>query len=221
MSSDVPALYRVAIEKIRKSSDSKIESLRKSVASGDIRGVDAEPLAIADFAGEAEDWGVEAFSNLRSTGFICAYVANFSWYRLGVAELTDDLAVLAGMESAAIIRLSAMDCMGAVAEIANKLEDLRRAAETENCITFLLAHQKLMLAIVAASNEEQFFREYAGRATVATVYARAAYDGTLDFAKLYGAAEAMIGSLCGPGSRQCAALAADMRLQSPITLAAA
>ena len=221
MSSDVPALYRVAIEKIRRSSDPKIERLRKSIALGDIRGVDAEPLAIADFAGEAENWGAAAFSELRSTGFICASVANFAWYRPSVAELTDDLAVLAGIESTAIIRLSALNCTGALAEISARLEDLRQAAATKSSITFLLAHQKLMLAVVASSNEEQLFKEFAGRATVATVYARAAYDGTMDFAKVYGAAEAMVNLLCAPGSRQCAALAADMRLQSPITLAAA
>ena len=220
MSPDVPALYHAAITKTCESADPEMETLRKSIVRGELRSIDVNPAAIANAFSKPEEWGLHAFSDLRRAGFVTTLITSLDWYQPNWGELTDDLAVLAGVESTAIIRLSALDCSAALQEVSRRLADLSTSAATGNNIAFLLAYQRLMLAVVAASNEEELFREYAGRATVATVYARAAFDKVLEPSELHGAAEKMVELLCSPSSRQCAALAADMRLQSPIAAAA-
>lgn len=212
MPQGIDQLYRTAIEKLAKSADADIEHLRRAVIRGDGVPIEPDPRLLAEASGKGADWGEYAFGELRAFGFIVADVARFVWYRPTKNEMWERQAVLAGIEAAAIVRLVSMDRSPAVPEILKRLEAFERTAASGKALASLLAHQKLMVSIVAATGEVATLEEYARRASVAQVYARAATLELSDIEGMTTSARTMVQLLCEGAARDCAAAATAMRI---------
>lgn len=212
MPQGIDQLYRTAIEKLAKSADADIEHLRRAVIRGDGVPLEPDPRLLAEASGKGADWGEYAFGELRAFGFIVADVARFVWYRPTKNEMWERQAVLAGIEAAAIVRLVSMDRSPAVPEILKRLEAFERTAASGKALASLLAHQKLMVSVVAATGEVATLEEYARRASVAQVYARAATLELTDIEGMTTSARTMVQLLCEGAARDCAAAATAMRI---------
>ena len=212
MSDGVQRLYHAAIEKMAVSPDSKIEKLRKGVSKGEGVPLDPSPVALAQWAGRDENWGQYAFSEMRNSGFIRAKITRFVWYRPSEDEIEDEQASLAGIEAAAIVRLSSMDCSGAVPEIKKRARQFTRTKDSTRVLAALIAHQKMMFSVIAATAEEYLLEEYAKRASLALIYARSRSLEREAIGGMARSAERMVDLICGPQVRDCAAAAAAMRV---------
>ncbi|WP_298193630.1 hypothetical protein [Novosphingobium sp.] len=212
MPQGIDQLYRTAIEKLAKSADADIEHLRRAVIRGDGVPLEPDPRLLAEASGKGADWGEYAFGELRAFGFIVADVARFVWYRPTKNEMWERQAVLAGIEATAIVRLVSMDRSPAVPEILKRLEAFERTAASGKALASLLAHQKLMVSVVAATGEVPTLEEYARRASVAQVYARAAALELTDIKGMTTSARTMVLLLCEGAARDCAAAATAMRI---------
>lgn len=208
----IDQLYRTAIEKLAKSADADIEHLRRAVIRGDGVPLEPDPRLLAEASGKGADWGEYAFGELRAFGFIVADVARFVWYRPTKNEMWERQAVLAGIEATAIVRLVSMDRSPATPEIHKRLEAFERTAASGKALASLLAHQKLMVSVVAATGEVATLEEYARRASVAQVYARAATLELTDIEGMTTSARTMVQLLCEGAARDCAAAATAMRI---------
>lgn len=212
MSQGIDQLYRTAIEKLAKSADADIEHLRRAVIRGDGVPLEPDPRLLAEASGKGADWGEYAFGELRAFGFIVADVARFVWYRPTKNEMWERQAVLAGIEATAIVRLVSMDRSPAIPEILKRLEAFERTAASGKALASLLAHQKLMVSVVAATGEVPTLEEYARRASVAQVYARTATLELSDIEGMTTSARTMVQLLCEGAARDCAAAATAMRI---------
>lgn len=212
MPNGIDQLYRTAIEKLAKSADADIEHLRRAVIRGDGVPLEPDPRLLAEASGKGADWGEYAFGELRAFGFIVADVARFVWYRPTKNEMWERQAVLAGIEATAIVRLVSMDLSPAIPEIQRRLEAFDRTAASGKALASLLAHQKLMVSVVAATGEVATLEEYARRASVAQVYARAATLELTDIEGMTTSARTMVQLLCNGDARDCAAAATAMRI---------
>lgn len=212
MPQGIDQLYRTAIEKLAKSADADIEHLRRAVIRGDGVPLEPDPRLLAEASGKGADWGEYTFGELRAFGFIVADVARFVWYRPTKNEMWERQAVLAGIEATAIVRLVSMDRSPAVPEILKRLEAFERTAASGKALASLLAHQKLMVSVVAATGEVATLEEYARRASVAQVYARAATLELTDIEGMTTSARTMVQLLCEGAARDCAAAATAMRI---------
>jgi len=208
----IDQLYRAAIEKLAKSADADIEQLRRAVIRGDGVPLEPDPRLLAEAAGKNADWGEYAFGELRTFGFVVADMARFVWYRPTKNEIWEREAVLAGIEATAIIRLVSMDRAPAAPEIRKRLEAFERSAASGKALASLLACQKLMVALVAATGEAGILEEYAKRASVAQVYARAATIALTDIDGMTSSARTMVDLLSRGAARECAAVATAMRI---------
>lgn len=212
MPQGIDQLYRTAIEKLAKSADADIEHLRRAVIRGDGVPLEPDPRLLAEASGKGADWGEYAFGELRAFGFIVANVARFVWYRPTKNEIWERQAVLAGIEATAIVRLVSMDLSPAAPEIHKRLEAFERTAASGKALASLLAHQKLMVSVVAATGEVPTLEEYARRASVAQVYARAATLELTDIEGMTTSARTMVQLLCEGAARDCAAAVTAMRI---------
>ena len=212
MPNGIDQLYRTAIEKLAKSADADIEHLRRAVIRGDGVPLEPDPRLLAEASGKGADWGEYAFGELRAFGFIVADVARFVWYRPTKNEMWERQAVLAGIEATAIVRLVSMDLSPAIPEIQRRLEAFDRTTASGKALASLLAHQKLMVSVVAATGEVATLEEYARRASVAQVYARAATLELTDIEGMTTSARTMVQLLCKGDVRDCAAAATAMRI---------
>lgn len=212
MPNGIDQLYRTAIEKLAKSADADIEHLRRAVIRGDGVPLEPDPRLLAEASGKGADWGEYAFGELRAFGFIVADVARFVWYRPTKNEMWERQAVLAGIEATAIVRLVSMDLSPAIPEIQRRLEAFDRTAASGKALASLLAHQKLMVSVVAATGEVATLEEYARRASVAQVYARAATLELRDIEGMTTSARTMVQLLYKGDARDCAAAATAMRI---------
>lgn len=212
MRNGIDQLYRTAIEKLAKSADADIEHLRRAVIRGDGVPLEPDPRLLAEASGKGADWGEYAFGELRAFGFIVADVARFVWYRPTKNEMWERQAVLAGIEATAIVRLVSMDLSPAIPEIQRRLEAFDRTAASGKALASLLAHQKLMVSVVAATGEVATLEEYARRASVAQVYARAATLELTDVEGMTTSARTMVQLLFKGDARDCAAAATAMRI---------
>lgn len=212
MPNGIDQLYRTAIEKLAKSADADIEHLRRAVIRGDGVPLEPDPRLLAEASGKGADWGEYAFGELRAFGFIVADVARFVWYRPTKNEMWERQAVLAGIEATAIVRLVSMDLSPAIPEIQRRLEAFDRTTASGKALASLLAHQKLMVSVVAAIGEVATLEEYARRASVAQVYARAATLELTDIEGMTTSARTMVHLLCKGDARDCAAAATAMRI---------
>lgn len=212
MHQGIDQLYRTAIEKLAKSADADIEQLRRAVIRGDGVPLEPDPRLLAEASGKGADWGEYAFGELRAFGFIVADVARLVWYRPTKNEIWERQAVLAGIEAIAIIRLVSLDLSPALSEIQVRLEAFERTAASGKALASLLAHQKLMVAIVAAIGEAGTLEEYAKRASVAQVYARAATLELADIEGMTASAGTMVQLIRHGDARDCAAVATAMRI---------
>ena len=212
MPNGIDQLYRTAIEKLAKSADADIEHLRRAVIRGDGVPLEPDPHLLAEASGKGADWGEYAFGELRAFGFIVADVARFVWYRPTKNEMWERQAVLAGIEATAIVRLVSMDLSPAIPEIQRRLEAFDRTTASGKALASLLAHQKLMVSVVAAIGEVATLEEYARRASVAQVYARAATLELTDIEGMTTSARTMVHLLCKGDARDCAPAATAMRI---------
>lgn len=221
MSKQVDTLYRAAIEKLAKSADPEIERLRRAVSLGEGIPLEPEPGTLAAAAGKDASWGDYAFSELRSYGFIRTHILKFVWYRPTETQISEEQAALAGIEAMAIVRLSSMDCAPAMPEIRKRCQALQRIGRAGKPLAALLAHQKMMLAIVAATGETHVLEEYAKRASVALIYARSLNLEARHIEGMMQSAATMFGHLSEHDARHCAAAAAGMRVHPSIPVAIA
>jgi DNA-binding GntR family transcriptional regulator len=212
MSEGIEPLYRAAIAKMAKSADPEIERLRRSVSGGENIALQPDPQLIAESEGKDPEWGSYAFGELRAFGFVSTDITRFVWYRPTETQIWERQAALAGIEAIAIIRLSSMDCSAAIPEIKDRFLEFEQTASTGKKLASLLDHQKLMLALVAATGETHVLEEYAKRASVAHVYARWAMIEPEDVEGMVGSARSMLELLCSANSRDCAAAAVAMRI---------
>ncbi|KEO90537.1 hypothetical protein EH31_10645 [Erythrobacter longus] len=212
MSEGVDQLYRVAIEKLAKAADSEIETFRRAIAQGEGIPLTPSPEALAKAADKDLAWGEYAFGELRSFGFIRTNITRFEWYRPTETQLWEEQAALAGIETTAIVRLSSMNCTPAVPELRKRVRAFETVAGSGKPLAALLAHQKMMMAVVAATGERHTLEEYAKRASVAQIYA---HSNRLDERHLDGmvqSAQAMFGHIGESEVRTCAAAAVAMRV---------
>ena len=212
MEQGVDQLYRSAVEKMAKSADSDIEKLRRSVIKDPGSLGAPNPDGIAEASGRDASWGSYAFDSLRSHGFIQSDLMRFKWFQPTSPYIDDEMAALAGIEATAIIRLASLDCAAARAELRKREKTFEQTARAGKPLASSLAHQKLMLSVVAATGEVHLLEEYAKRATVALAYAQAR---RLDGDALKGmvrSAGSMIRTICSMPPRDCAAAATAMRL---------
>lgn len=212
MQQGVLQLYRSAIETMTKSADPDIEKLRLAVATGTGLPLDSLPNLIAQEAGKNAEWGRYAFDELRNFGFVAAEMADFVWYRPSEGQIWEAQAALAGIEATAIVRCSSMDCGAARPELEKRVAAFTNTVASGKVLASLLAHQKMMFAVVAAIGEVHALEEYAKRAKLALVYARAATMESDALPAMAQSAETMLSLLCGPNARDCAAAAAAMRV---------
>lgn len=220
MSKEVDTLYRAAIEKLAKSADPEIERLRRAVSLGEGIPLEPEPGTLAA-AGKDASWGDYAFSELRSYGFIRTHILKFVWYRPTETQIWEEQAALAGIEAMAIVRLSSMDCAPAMPEIRKRCQAFQRIGRAGKPLAALLAHQKMMLAIVAAAGETHVIEEYAKRASVALIYARSPNLEKRHIEGMMQSAATMFGHISEHDARHCAAAAAGMRVHPSIPVAIA
>lgn len=212
MQQGILQLYRSAIEKMAKSADPDIETLRRGVASGMGLPLEPKPHLLAEAAGKDAEWGQYAFTKLRSYGFVVAEMADFVWYRPSEGQIWEAQAALAGIEATAIVRCSSMDCEAARPELEKRFTAFKTATASGKVLASLLAHQKLMCAAVAATGEISALEEYARRASLALIYARAATIESEHLSAMAISAETMFSLLCGPNPSDCAAAAIGMRV---------
>ncbi|MGB3472071.1 MAG: hypothetical protein WBA51_14730 [Erythrobacter sp.] len=223
MSEGVDQLYRVAIKKLAKAANSEIETFRRAIAQGEGIPLTPSPEDLAKAADKDLAWGEYAFGELRSFGFIRTNIIRFEWYRPTEKQLWEEQAALAGIETTAIVRLSSMDCEPAIPELRKRVRAFETVAGSGKPLAALLAHQKMMMAVVAAIGERHTLEEYAKRASVAQIYAR---SNSLDERHLDGivqSAQAMFGHIGESEVRTCAAAAVAMRVHpsDPLVVKAA
>ena len=145
-------------------------------------------------------------------GFIRTNITRFEWYRPTETQLWEEQAALAGIETTAIVRLSSMNCTPAVPELRKRVRAFETVAGSGKPLAALLAHQKMMMAVVAATGDRHTLEEYAKRASVAQIYA---HSNRLDERHLDGmvqSAQAMFGHIGDSEVRTCAAAAVAMRV---------
>lgn len=212
MERGVISLYRAAIEKMAKSADHEVEKLRLAIARGERPSPLPDPEALARITDNSREWGSHAFADLRGAGFVRSELLQFEWVQIDPPRVSDELAAMAGIEARSIIRLSLMDCAGAMPEIKRRLKLFVRAAAGGKPLASLLAHQNLMFAVVAATGEVNLLEEYAKRVSVALVYVRSLSIEHEDLEGMTASAEAMVSKLCDGNARDCAADATSMRL---------
>ena len=212
MERGVSHLYRAAIEKMAKSADHEVEKLRRAIARGERPSPLPDPEALARITNNSKDWGEYAFADLRGAGFVRNELLQFDWVQIDPSRVGDELATVAGIEARSIIRLSLMNCANAMPEIERRLQSFVQAAAGGKPLASLLAHQKLMFAVVAATGEVNLLEEYAKRACVALVYIRSLSLEREDLEGMSASAQAMVSKLCDGNARDCAADATSMRL---------
>ncbi|MEO1420232.1 MAG: hypothetical protein AAFU66_04660 [Pseudomonadota bacterium] len=212
MQKSVLQLYSSAIEKMAKSADPDLERVRRAVATGIGLPLEPEPILLAQAAGKDAEWGDEAFSALTTDGFTVAQMADFVWYRPSEGQIWEAQTALAGIEATAIVRCSSMDCHAAMPELEERVPDFVTAAASGKVLAALLAHQRMMFAVVAATGEALALQEYAKRASVALIYAWSTTINGQHLASMARSAQTMLSLLCGPNPRDCAAAAVGMRV---------
>ena len=211
MEQGVDQLYRAAVEKMAKSPDSDVEKLRRAIARGSPPSKIPAPVELARHFSHDDAWGKFAFADLRGSGFIKNELVRLDWFNPDWVAVSDELTAVAGIEARSIVRLSLMDCSGAMPEIERRLKAFVTSAASRKPLASLLAHQKLMFAVVAATGEGPLLEEYARRATVALLYVRAMTIVQDDIAGMIVSAKAMVSKLCTGNVRDCAADATAMR----------
>lgn len=220
MESGLAKLYRSAIEKMAKSSDSSIERLRRAVISKPSSLAEPTPERLADKGGVDLSQGHYIFDDLRSHGFIRSNLMDFVWFRPNDEYLVDEMAALAGMEAAAIVRLKSLDCEPALPEIRRRYNAFAKIAGTGRALASAFAYQKMMLSIVAAAGQEILFEEYARRASVALAYAHSARLDDDALKGMLSSAHRMIETICKASVRDCTAAASAMRIHPRIAVVA-
>jgi hypothetical protein len=212
MSEGVDQLYRVAIEKLAKAADSEIETFRRAIAQGEGIPLTPSPEALAKTADKDLAWGEYAFGELRSFGFIRTNITKLEWYRPTETQLWEEQTALAGIEATAIVRLSSMNCTPAIPELRKRVRAFETVARSGKPLAALLAHQKMMMAVVAAVGERRMLEEYAKRASIAQIYARSHRLSERHLDGMAQSAQTMFHHLCEIEVRTCAAAAVAMRV---------
>lgn len=134
------------------------------------------------------------------------------WFRPNKDQLDDAVDQLAGFEAAAIIRLGSMECEAVMPTLSNCLDVFLEELEKGHPIEASLAHQRMMLTVVAASGEDRVMEEYGKQAKVAVAYAAAERLGHAEMKGMGRSARMMLDLLNSGESRECAAEATAMRV---------
>lgn len=218
MNKNVDQLYHAAIAKLTASADPQIEELRLSVARGEGIPIDPSPQALAQQANKNTEWGEYAFGELRKFGFVRARITKLEWYRPTDTELWEEQAALAGIETTAIVRLSSMDLTPALPELEHRLHEFKQLASSGEVLPSLLAHQKMMMTLVAAIGETHTLEEYAKRASVALIYTRSQRVRERHLKGMLASSKTMLSYLSDVEARTSAAAAVAMRIHPAIPL---